>query len=151
MSATSDYAALVKLFPILQDCVDGCGEATLTVEEADRIQSLGFAAEAGRWKVPPLPFELVRDNPLIEYLSIGWNPAQAEATPNGPNTKNQSCEVAQIIEGIGPSVLAATKAEEMRQAISISEQKADHQATAANRIRPSPARTIRQDSELAVP
>jgi hypothetical protein len=151
MSTTPDYTTLVKLFPILRNCVDGCGEVTLTVEEAERIQSLGFTVRAGPWKVPPLPPELVRDNPLLEHLSIGWNPAQAEATPNGANTKNQSCEVAQIIEGNGRSVLAARKAEGIRQPINVSEHKADRQATAANRIRPAPTRTIRQDSELAVP
>src|SRR5713226_911128 len=125
MWPTPDYATLVKLLPILRNCVDGCGEVTLTVEEAERIQSLGFAAEAGRWKVPPVPPELVRDNPLFECLSIGWNPAQAEATPNGAKRKNQPCEFAQVIEGNSRSVLAARKGEGTRQPINFSEQRAD--------------------------
>jgi hypothetical protein len=72
MSDAPDYAALVRLFPVLRNCVDGCGEVTLTVEEAAQIRLLGFPAEEGRWKVPPVPPESVRDNPLLEHLSIGW-------------------------------------------------------------------------------
>jgi hypothetical protein len=84
-------------------------------------------------------------------FSIGWDAAHAEATPHGPNTKSQSCEVALIIEGNGRSVLALTKAEESRQPINVNGQKADHLATAANRMQLVPARAIRQDLELAVP
>jgi hypothetical protein len=76
MSTTPDYAALVKLLPSFRSLVDGCGEVTLTSEEAAKIRSLGFAAEPGRWKVPPLPPELVRDNPLLEHLSNGWDSRQ---------------------------------------------------------------------------
>jgi hypothetical protein len=151
MSDTPDYAALVRLFHILRTLVDACGDLTLTADEAAQIRLLGFRAEEGRWRVPPVPFELVAGNPLLEHLSLGWNPAQAEAAPNGANTRNQSCEVAQIIEGNGRSVLAATKAEGIGQPLNISEQKADLQATAANRILPAPAKAIRQDSELTVP
>jgi hypothetical protein len=151
MSDTPDYVTLVKLLPILRNLVDGCGEVTLTADEAAQIRLLGFRAEEGRWRVPPVPPELVADIPLLENLSIGWNPAQVEATHNGANTKNQSCEVARIIEGNGRSVLAAMKVEGIRQPIKVSGQKADIQATTANRIRPAPARTIRLDSELAIP
>ena len=78
MSTIPDYAALVKLLPILRNLVDGCGEVTLTAEEAAQIRLLGFAAEAGRWKVPPVPPELIQDNPLLEHLSIGWGTCQAD-------------------------------------------------------------------------
>lgn len=93
MSDTPDYAALVNLFPILRNCVDGCGEVTLTVEEAERIRSLGFVADAGRWKVPPLPFELVRDNPLLENLSIGWDTYHAENPVTAANGTRKDVEV----------------------------------------------------------
>jgi hypothetical protein len=75
MSTTPDYAALVKLLPTLRCLVDGCGEVTLIADEAALIRSLGFDAHAGRWRVPPVTPELVRDNPLLENLSIGWESA----------------------------------------------------------------------------
>jgi hypothetical protein len=77
MSSTSPgYVVLVKLLPTLRNLVDGCGEVTLTADESALIRSLGFPATEGRWKVPPLPFELVRDNQLLEHLSIGWDSRQ---------------------------------------------------------------------------
>lgn len=144
MSTTPDYVNLVKLFPVLRNLVDGCGEVILTVEGAARIRLLGFRAEEGRWKVPPVPPELVRDNNLLEHLSIGWNPRRVEATPNEVNTKSQSCSRAPIIEGSDRSVVAATKADGIRQSPNVDNQRAEG-------TRPGPARTIRQDSELAVP
>ncbi len=89
MSATPDYAALVKLFPILRNCVDGCGEVTLTADEAAQIRLLGFRAEEGRWSVPPVPPELVADNPLLENLSIGWNTRQNPSQPISTNGSRQ--------------------------------------------------------------
>jgi hypothetical protein len=79
MSTASDYAALVKQLPTLRNLVDACGEVTLTAEEAAKLRSLGFRAEEGRWKVPPVPPDLVRDNPLLEHLSIGWDSGRNEA------------------------------------------------------------------------
>src|SRR5262249_2164617 len=79
MNAPPDYAALVKLLPALRTLVDACGEVTLTAYEAERIGSLGFDANAGRWHVPPVPPELVRDNPLLEHLSVGWETPRVEA------------------------------------------------------------------------
>lgn len=74
MSIGPNYERLVKLFPILHNLVDGCGEVILSEEEATRIQELGFpGVAAGRWKVPPVPPDLVRDNQLLEHLSIGWD------------------------------------------------------------------------------
>src|SRR5713226_9706383 len=134
MRPTPDYATLVKLLPLLRRLPDATGETTLTPEEAAKIRSFGFTTEVGRWKVPPVPPELVRDSPLLEHLSIGWNPAQAEATPNGASRENQPYESAQVFAGNGRRVLVATKGEEIRQPINASEQKADLQATAANRL-----------------
>jgi hypothetical protein len=82
MSDAPDYAALVRLFPVLRNCVDGCGEVTLTADEAAQIRLLGFPAEEGRWRVPPLPPELVRDNPLLEHLSIRWDARETLGQPN---------------------------------------------------------------------
>lgn len=82
MSTTPNYAALVKLLPTLRSLVDGCGEVTLIADEAAKIRSLGFQAEEGRWKAPPVPPELVRDNPLIENLSIGWGNRQDVTQPS---------------------------------------------------------------------
>ena len=73
---------MVKLLPVLKHFVDGCGEVTLSEQEAERIRPLGFRnVAAGRWKVPPVPPELVRDNPLLEHLSIGWDSRHTEAQP----------------------------------------------------------------------
>jgi len=73
MKPTPDYATLVKLLPILRRLPDAIGETTLTPEEAAKIRSFGFAANSGRWKCPPLPPPLTRDNPLLEPLSVGWS------------------------------------------------------------------------------
>jgi|SRR5437588_8465459 len=75
-TTASDYPGLVKLLPLLRTFPDALGETTLTTEEAAHIRSLGFAAEAGRWKVPPLPPELVSGNQLLENFSTGWNRLQ---------------------------------------------------------------------------
>src|SRR6266404_4604394 len=75
-TTASDYPRLVKLLPLLRTFPDALGETTLTTEEAARIRSLGFAAEAGRWTVPPLPPELVRGNQLFENYSEGWDELQ---------------------------------------------------------------------------
>jgi hypothetical protein len=66
MNSGPEYAALVKLLPTLRVLPDALGWTILTDEEGGKIRSLGFPAKAGRWKTPPLPFELVRDNPLLE-------------------------------------------------------------------------------------
>jgi hypothetical protein len=71
--STRDYESLVRLLPTLRNLVDACGEVMLTSEEASKIRSLRFSAEAGRWKCPPLPPHLTRDNPLLEPLSAGWD------------------------------------------------------------------------------
>ena len=73
MKPTPNYATLVKLLPILRRLPDAVGETTLTSEEAAKIRSFGFAANGGRWKCPPLPPPLTRDNPLLEPLSVGWS------------------------------------------------------------------------------
>jgi hypothetical protein len=105
MSSSADYASLVKLLPILGRLVDACGEVTLTAGEAAQIRFLGFRAEEGRWKVPPVPPELVRDNPLLENLAIGWDSrrdvTQRNATikkrPEREITRRMVAEIAQKI------------------------------------------------------
>jgi hypothetical protein len=72
--AKMNYAALARLLPLLRNLVDACGDVWLTDGEAARIRALGFSAQVGRWRVPPLPPELVAGNPLLEPLSIGWEP-----------------------------------------------------------------------------
>jgi hypothetical protein len=89
MTCTPDYSALVKLLSVLRNLVDGCGEVTLTTEEAERIRSLGFEAESGRWKCPPLPPELTRDNPLFDPLSVKWGErTRLQAIPNNEVTRD---------------------------------------------------------------
>src|SRR6266852_5301260 len=73
MRIAPNYATLVKLLPVLHRLPDATGETTLTPEEAAKIRSFGFTAESGRWKCPPLPPQLTRDNPPLEPLSAGWN------------------------------------------------------------------------------
>lgn len=58
---------------------DAIGETTLTPEEASKIRSLGFAADPGPWKVPPVPPQLVGDDQLLAQLSLGWTIQKAEA------------------------------------------------------------------------
>jgi len=77
MSTTPNYSALVKLLPLLKNLVDGCGEVRLDDDEAAQIKLLGFAPDSRRWQVPPVPPELVRNNPLFEHLSIGWEATEA--------------------------------------------------------------------------
>jgi hypothetical protein len=89
MSNAPDYAALVRLFPVLRNLVDACGEVTLTAEEAAQIRLLGFPAEEGRWRVLPVPNELVRDNPLLENLSIGWDPRKSPGQITVANERRQ--------------------------------------------------------------
>jgi hypothetical protein len=71
VSATPDYEGLLKLLPRLNRFPDAIGETTLTLEEAEKIRRLGFAADAGPWRVPALPPELTRDT-MSETLSAGW-------------------------------------------------------------------------------
>jgi hypothetical protein len=71
--STPDYESLVRLLPTLHNLVDACCEMMITAEEASKIRSLGFSADAGRWKCPPLPPNLTRDNPLLEPLSVAWD------------------------------------------------------------------------------
>ena len=80
-----DYLNLVKLLLVLHNLVDACGEVVITFQEASKIRALGFPAEPGRWKCPPLPPELTRDNPLLEPLSVGWG----ERTPLQAIPKNE--------------------------------------------------------------
>jgi hypothetical protein len=88
LSTPPDYMALVKLLPVLGTLVDGCGEVTLTAEEAERIRSLGFQAESGRWRCPSLPPELTRDNPLLEPMSAGWDGRTSlQAFPKDEDTR----------------------------------------------------------------
>lgn len=88
MTRTPDYESLVKLLPVLGNLVDACGEVTLTADEAKRILSLGFKAESGRWKCPPLPPELTRDNPMLERLSAGWGErAPLQSIPKNEGTR----------------------------------------------------------------
>jgi len=70
MSPAHNYAALVKLFKIGRVFPDALGWATLSEEQAEEIRSLGFSADAGRWKSPVLPPELTRYT-IFESLSIG--------------------------------------------------------------------------------
>ena len=88
MTRTPDYESLVKLLPVFGNLVDACGEVTLKAGEAERIRSLGFEAQSGRWKCPPLPPELTRDNPLLECLSAGWGDrTPLQATPKREGTR----------------------------------------------------------------
>lgn len=94
MSSAPDYAALLKLLPVLRNWVDATGEVTLTDEEAERVRSLGFTdARAGRYRFRPFPYELVADT-LFEFLSIGWDSRQVwsnshrtAAPPATPQTR----------------------------------------------------------------
>ncbi len=88
MRPTPDYATLVKLLLVLRRLPDATGETTLSPEEAAAIRSLGFTAESGRWKCPPLPPQLTRDNPLLEPLSVGWG----ERTPLQAIPKNEGAQ-----------------------------------------------------------
>jgi hypothetical protein len=77
MTTVPDYPGLVKVLQYeLRHMPDARKEAMLTTEEAARVRSLGFEAAAGRWKVPPLPPELVRGNQLFENYSEGWDELQ---------------------------------------------------------------------------
>lgn len=105
MSTTPNYAALVNMVPTLRNLVDACGEVTLTGDEAAFVRSLGFHASDGRWRVPPIPPELVRDNPLLENLSIGWDGRQDVTRPTATINRSPEREitremVAEIAEGI---------------------------------------------------
>lgn len=82
MDKPPDYADLIRLLFQLRIFPDATGETTLTSEEAANISSLGFSAEAGRWKCPPLPPNLTRDNPLLEPLSAGWDRLQHDLRNN---------------------------------------------------------------------
>lgn len=116
MSDTPDYAALVKLLPTLRNLVDGCGDVSLTDEEAELIRSLGFAAQSGRWRVPPVPPELVRDNPLLENRSIGWSSRQNDPPASSvriPEARVEGSRVAvqdvPATEGARPGEFRRTK------------------------------------------
>ena len=79
-----DYWGLVlRVLPSLRNfgyvCA-ACPELTISEEEASKIRALGFGAEAGRWKVPRVPFQLVADTSL-EYLSVGWDSRKTDAQP----------------------------------------------------------------------
>jgi hypothetical protein len=86
MSIPRDYAALVKLLPTLRVFPDALGWTTLAAEEASKICLLGFEAQSGRWKCPPLPPELTRDNSLMMPLSAGWG----ERTPLGESEEKRA-------------------------------------------------------------
>jgi hypothetical protein len=81
-----DFDGLTKALQVTKRLVDATGEVILIEDEAAGIRALGFpTAGAGRWKVPPVPPELVRDNWLFEHLAIGW-PSYLTWTPANPRT-----------------------------------------------------------------
>jgi hypothetical protein len=98
MTATPDYLGLFRLLDLLRTLPDARRETTLTQEEAARIRSLGFAAEAGCWKVPPLPPELVRGNQLFENYSEGWDELEDGLLP-----------VSQIQKPVGQTIARTEK------------------------------------------
>jgi hypothetical protein len=99
MSTTPNYVALVKLLPTFRNLVDACGEVTLTGTEATQIRLLGLQAEEGRWKVPPVPPELVRDNPLFEHLAIGWDRRQNDAESRSvPTTQTKMADSGAVVK-----------------------------------------------------
>jgi hypothetical protein len=102
MTTAPDYPGLVKLLSILRSLPDARKEAMLTTEEAGRIRSLGFAAEAGRWKVPPLPPELVRGSPLFENYSEGWDELQDGVLRTSQIQKPMGQPSARDREVVGP-------------------------------------------------
>jgi hypothetical protein len=85
-----DYWGLVTLLLSLKNyrylCA-ACPELTISKEEAQKIQALGFRAQAGRWKIPYIPFWIVRDGPL-EWAA--WIEPQT-VTGDG---QGQACEAA---------------------------------------------------------
>lgn len=85
MNTTPDYPGLAKMIPGLRHWPDALSETVLDAEEAQRIQSFGFAAEAGKWKIPPISPELVVINHLPEHLSIGWDSRKIDAQPISGN------------------------------------------------------------------
>ncbi len=85
-----DYEGLVKLLSVLRNFVDACGEVRINNEEAARISTLGFPAKAGRWRVPPVPPELVTDNHLLEHLALGWTHAQS--VPQEPTGQTKTLD-----------------------------------------------------------
>ena len=100
MSTTPNYSALLKLLPLLKNLVDACGEVRLDDDEAAQIRLLGFAAESGRWKVPPIPPELVRDNPLLEHLSTGCDVRETSvpSVPMRHDKREREAEIGQALE-----------------------------------------------------
>ena len=83
MMEQPDYAGLVNLLPTLRRLVDAGGSVALEPHEAERIRALGFQAQPGTWRVPPLPARLVAGNPLLEPLGddvdLFWKPSPGES------------------------------------------------------------------------
>lgn len=74
-TAAPDYEGLLKLLPRLRRFPDATGETAITPAEAVEIQELGFPAEAGKWNIPFIPFEFVRDSPFE------WASRQPQTVP----------------------------------------------------------------------
>jgi hypothetical protein len=85
MTTQPDYPGLVRLLPTLHHLVDASGMVTLEPPEAESVNRLGFPAQPGPWRVPPLPTDLVDGNPLLEPLGDDqdpfWHPRQSESVP----------------------------------------------------------------------
>jgi hypothetical protein len=111
MSPTPNYVALVKLLPTLRNLVDACGEVTLTADEAaPQIRMFGFQGEEGRWRVPPVPPELVRDNPLLENLAIGWDSRRDVAQRNATIKRRSEREITRrMVAEIAQKILRAVE------------------------------------------
>jgi hypothetical protein len=90
-SCEPDYRGLVlRVLPSLKNfgyvCA-ACPELTISEEEAKKIRALGFRAQDGRWRVPYIPFFIVRDGPLE------WTAWIEQQTVTGDG-QGQACEAA---------------------------------------------------------
>jgi len=93
--------------PTLRVFPDALGWTTLTVEEADKIQSLGFSSESGRWKVSALPPELTCDTPF-ESLSVGWyTRSWPQLVPTSAKPQEREIQVGSPLEAAVKAELSA--------------------------------------------
>ena len=92
ISPERDFQKLVEFLVRLTRVPDGLGDTRLTEDEAARIRELGFPAEAGPWRVPPLPHRLVAGG-LFESLADRWREQENREYLNGDAATSEPCEV----------------------------------------------------------
>lgn len=106
-----NYLGLVALLPTLHRLVDAGGKVILEPNEVEQIRALGFHADAGPWRVPRLPANLVAGNPLLEPLGDDvdsfWTPS-SEASAETLQARQPAETPPDVLDVMSPGARASS-------------------------------------------